>query len=73
MYRSYLAPEKKNLDGPDGFRHYWTDMRKEKHYFSKRNFGGGNAMIRGVFCSQGTLLLTLTSLKKRTSMTLLVY
>ncbi|ETN73408.1 hypothetical protein NECAME_18360 [Necator americanus] len=29
--------KKRNLDGPDGCRHYWGDLRKG-------NFGGGSLM-----------------------------
>ncbi|ETN77726.1 hypothetical protein NECAME_10876 [Necator americanus] len=27
-----------NLNGSDGYRHYWRDLRKEKRVFSRRNF-----------------------------------
>ncbi|GBO31685.1 hypothetical protein AVEN_166392-1 [Araneus ventricosus] len=38
-----FSDEKKfNLDGPDGFRYFWYDLRKEKEIFSKRTFGGGS-------------------------------
>ena len=40
--------KKNNLDGPDGFKHYWRDLRgKKKRYFSRRNFGGGSIMVWG--------------------------
>lgn len=43
-----FTDEKKwNLDGPDGLRYYWHDLRKEPRYFSKRNFGGGSLMVWG--------------------------
>uniref|UniRef100_A0A914DN91 Uncharacterized protein n=1 Tax=Acrobeloides nanus TaxID=290746 RepID=A0A914DN91_9BILA len=46
------SDEKKfNLDGPDGSRYYWHDPRKEKHVFSRRNFGGGNMMVWAAFSS----------------------
>lgn len=44
------SDEKKfNLDGPDGIRYYWHDLRKEQHYLSKRAFGGGSLMVWGAF------------------------
>ena len=44
------SDEKKfNLDGPDGIRYYWHDLRKEPKTFSKRQFGGGSLMIWGAF------------------------
>ena len=44
------SDEKKfNLDGPDGIRYYWHDLRNEKHYLSKRAFGGGSLMVWGAF------------------------
>ena len=41
-----FTDEKKfNLDGPDGFKFYWHDLRKEKQWFSKRVSGGGSLMV----------------------------
>ncbi|KAG3174910.1 hypothetical protein C6341_g9675 [Phytophthora cactorum] len=41
-----FTDEKKfNLDGPDGFRFYWHDMRAEPKFISKRVNGGGSVMI----------------------------
>ena len=37
------------LDGPDGSRCYWYDLRKEMYLFSKRVFGGGSFMVWGAF------------------------
>ncbi len=34
-----------NLDGPNGFRYYWDDLRKEPQMFSKRSQGGGSVMV----------------------------
>ena len=31
--------------GPDGFKPCWRDLRKEKYYFSNRNFGGGSVTV----------------------------
>ncbi|ULT88886.1 hypothetical protein L3Y34_007826 [Caenorhabditis briggsae] len=40
-----FSDEKKfNLDGPDGFKSYWHDLRKDPAVFAKRNFGGGSLM-----------------------------
>ncbi|CAD6196522.1 unnamed protein product [Caenorhabditis auriculariae] len=47
-----FSDEKKwNLDGPDGNRSYWRDLRKDPQLFSKRNFGGGSLMVWGGFCN----------------------
>jgi transposase len=41
-----FSDEKKfNLDGPDGYKYYWHDLRKDKLIFSQRGFGGGNIMV----------------------------
>ena len=51
--RVIFSDEKKfNLDGPDGFRYYWHDLRKEKLVLSKRAQGGGSVMVWGAFSSQ---------------------
>ena len=42
-----------NLDGPDGFGHYWHDLRKELQYFSKRQQGGGSVTIWGAIVYNG--------------------
>ena len=48
--KQFLVTKKKfNLDGPEGYRYYWHDLRKEKQYFSKRHFGGGSLMIWGAY------------------------
>lgn len=44
------SDEKKfNLDGPDGIRYYWHDLRNEPKYLSRRAYGGGSLMIWGAF------------------------
>ena len=49
-----FSDEKKwNLDGPDGYRCYWHDLRKEPVHFSKRHFGGGSVMIWAGFGYNG--------------------
>lgn len=57
-----FSDEKKfNLDGPDGFAHYWHDLRKEKRYFASQNFGGGSLMVWGAFSGMGKLELAFIS------------
>ena len=50
-----IFPDEKrfNLDGPDGYRYYWRDLRKEPRYFSKRVQGGGGVIVWGCFSSLG--------------------
>lgn len=55
------------MDGPDGYRHYWRDLRKEPLFFSKRNFGGGSVMVWGAFNKFGTLNLEFTSSRMNSS------
>ncbi|CAO4387980.1 unnamed protein product [Caenorhabditis nigoni] len=53
-----FSDEKKfNLDGPDRYKCYWHDLRKDRLVFSKRNFGGGSLMVWGAFSSAGFLEL----------------
>ena len=57
-----FSDEKKfNLDGPDGYRYYWRDLRKEPRCFSKRNFGGGTVMVWGGFYQGGVLEIAFIS------------
>lgn len=52
------SDEKKfNLDGPDGVKYYWHDLRKDPLYFSRRNFGGGSVMVWVCFTSTGRIKL----------------
>ena len=41
--------KKFNLDGPDGFKYYWHDIRRPERYSTTRNFGGGSLMICAAF------------------------
>ena len=45
-----FSDEKKfKLNGPDGFKYYWADLRNDKKVFLKRMNGGGSVMIWGAF------------------------
>ena len=46
--------KKWNLDGPDGFRSFWYDLRQEKQMFSRRHSEGGGVMVWAGFASGGT-------------------
>lgn len=49
-----FSDEKKfNLDGPDGFKYYWHDLRREPRSLMSRNFGGGTLMVWAAFCFYG--------------------
>jgi len=48
--RIVWSDEKKfNLDGPDGWKYYWHDIREHEQIFSKRQQGGGSVMIWACF------------------------
>lgn len=52
--RVIFSDEKKfNLDGPDGTRYYWHDLRKEKKVVWSRHSGGGSVMVWGGMSSLG--------------------
>lgn len=60
------SDEKKfNLDGPDGMRYYWRDLRHEPRYFSTRNFGGGSVMVWGAYSGFGKVALAFISHKMK--------
>lgn len=49
-----FSDEKKfNLDGPDGYRYYYHDLRKEQRYLSRRHSGGGGVMVWAAISSRG--------------------
>jgi hypothetical protein len=37
----FMDEKKFNLDGPDGFRYYWCDVRQPPEFYSRRVSGGG--------------------------------
>ena len=53
--------KKFNLDGPDGYRHYWRDLHRDPYVFLRRNFGGGSLMVWGGFGISGKLELAFPS------------
>jgi hypothetical protein len=58
--RVLFSDEKKfNLDGPDGFKHYWHCNDDNFKSYSKRQCGGNSIMIWGCFGYGGKLKLQL--------------
>lgn len=52
--RVIFSDEKKfNLDGPDGYRYYWHDLRKDPELCTKRVSGGGSVYIWAAFNKYG--------------------
>ncbi|KAG3079682.1 hypothetical protein PC121_g6881 [Phytophthora cactorum] len=48
-----FSDEKKwNLNGPDGFQHYWRDLRKSPRHTKRRQAGGGSVMVWAAFSSR---------------------
>ena len=53
-----FSDEKKiNLDGPDGFKHYWHELGSRYLHYSKRPGGGNSYMVWGAFGFGGCLPL----------------
>nr|CCA25184.1 GK10162 putative [Albugo laibachii Nc14] len=48
-----FSDEKWNLDGPDGFQHYWRDLHPPARQTKRRQAGGGSVMVWGVFSDLG--------------------
>ena len=49
--------EKFNLDGPDGYKYYFHELRKEERFLSRRQCGGGSIMLWGSISYNGALSL----------------
>jgi hypothetical protein len=61
-----FSDEKKwNLDGPDGFRYYWHDLRTEKNTFFSRQNGGRSVMVRAAFWADGTVKIAFLDGKQK--------
>ena len=50
-----FSDEKKlDLDGPDGYKYYWHDVREPQKIFFIRNIGGGSVMVWAAISSHGS-------------------
>ena len=52
-----------NLDGPDGFQHYFHDIRKEEHFLSRHHSRENGVMVWGAITYYGTCKLQLVSVR----------
>ena len=51
-----FTDEKKfSLDGPDGYKYYFHDLRKEERFLSRRQCGGWSIMLWGSISYNGAL------------------
>lgn len=52
--KTVFSDEKRfSLDGPDGLKSYWHDLRTERRWQRKRQNGGGGCMVWGCFSAKG--------------------
>ena len=53
-----FSDEKKlNLDEPDGFRHYYHDLRKDPRFKFSRNFDGESIIFWAGFLARGKTMV----------------
>ena len=58
MEKVGFTDEKKfNLDGPDGYKYYFHDLRKEERFLSRRQCGGVSIILWGSISYNGALSL----------------
>lgn len=59
MWNKVLFSDEKrfNLDGPDGCKHYWWDLRMKRRAYFSRHSGGGGIMIWAAISSKGKTCL----------------
>lgn len=55
------------LDGPDGFKDYWQDLRRPAREYVQRQSGGGSIMVWGAFSSRGKAALAILDGKQRSA------
>ncbi|KAG6615753.1 putative retroelement [Phytophthora cinnamomi] len=41
------------MDGPDGYKYYWRDLRRPAQSYIRRQNGGGSMMVWGAFSAEG--------------------
>jgi transposase len=68
FFNVIFSDEKKfNLDGPDGTKYYWHDIRNEKKLLSRRQNGGTSVMVWAGFSVHGTTHLAFLEGKQKSS------
>lgn len=61
-WKVVFSDEKKfNLDGPDGYKYYWHDLRKEEIILARRHSRTGGIMVWGAITYYGTIDLEFRS------------
>ncbi|POM64378.1 transposable element Tc3 Transposase [Phytophthora palmivora] len=58
IWKYTIFPDEKkfNLDGPDGFKYYWRDIRQPPQSYIRRQNGGGSVMVWGAFSAAEYML-----------------